>query len=870
MADIKQISVSASINTAQDNSSNTNIVTNISTSNVPTSTLASITPNTLTQTKNTELNVVVTNMGEESIPESTLFKRLDDTFGYSEQLIKAIAKVLADSAGTQDQVSAIVAKVLADSATISEVVSRVAQYYRTYTDATANAEQLQKTIAKVLADATTNSEVLSQLVDKTAQDTTTTSEQKVFQADKVLEDWVDATDDILGEANIDDDQYADVGKTLSDYATTSDQFDRTATFDRQFADTDTTTDLAQFAVDVSKLDTATTTEQRILAVDKTAQDQATTAEQAYLNPNKAAQETTTTSETTQFAADVNKVDQATTSETANKDIFPVAADQAVTAETFDRTVDFNRTVTDATTNAEQAQKSIESVLADTTTTSDLTTQLVDKAAQDTAVTSEQQVFQADKILEDSVDATDDVLGEANVDDDQYAQVDKTLADYATTSEQFDRTVDFNRTLLDNASLTNRNLIAYSEQFDNASWGKQGAITVTANAITAPDGELTADQIIDGGSGGSYLTKSAISYISGNTYTWSCYFKAGTATSAVILVYNTNFGAGTNNISTTFNLSSGTVTGSAAAASGIESIGDGWYRCWQSHPCAISHTTSHQLVRMNTVSGTFYAWGYQVEVGSAPTPYQPATTALPVLEQTTFAVQAVYQDTATTVETFTRAVDFNRDYADQAVNTDEVQKAFATVFAEITAITEAITQLIDKAAQENVATSEYRVFQTDKVLEDWVDATDDFDGATTTEDDQYAQVDKTLSDYATTSDLISTSAAYNRTITDTDTTADLVELTIQPAYQETVTSQEQLVKDVATSLSESKILSEVFAAATDKALSDNTNSSDTVTLVGALSKTETVSISETKTLAMQSYFATNDYVEAGYVGEYYTY
>ena len=40
----------------------------------------------------------------------------------------------------------------------------------------------------------------------------------------------------------------------------------------------------------------------------------------------------------------------------------------------------------------------------------------------------------------------------------------------------------------------RNLLTYSETFDNAGWGKLGGVTITPNTSTAPDGTLTADTL----------------------------------------------------------------------------------------------------------------------------------------------------------------------------------------------------------------------------------------------------------------------------------------------------------------------------------------------------------------------------------------
>ena len=115
----------------------------------------------------------------------------------------------------------------------------------------------------------------------------------------------------------------------------------------------------------------------------------------------------------------------------------------------------------------------------------------------------------------------------------------------------------------------------------------------------------------------------------------------------------------------------------------------------------------------------------------------------------------------------------------------------------------------------------------------IDATDDFFGAANLDYDQIATVNKNVVDYATNSETITTLTNFTR------------------------------------SVNESQILSEVFAAVTNKALSDITNSSDTVTLLTGPNKRETVATSQTISLTLQSYFS-QDYVELGYTGETYTY
>jgi hypothetical protein len=157
----------------------------------------------------------------------------------------------------------------------------------------------------------------------------------------------------------------------------------------------------------------------------------------------------------------------------------------------------------------------------------------------------------------------------------------------------------------------------------------------------------------------------------------------------------------------------------------------------------------------------------------------------------------------------------------------------------------------KPVEETALTSELQTFDTNKrpldvtttsetvgkdattELTELVDATDDFFGAATAGDDEYFTFDKVLVEHLTNSDITTTLADFNR------------------------------------SVNESQILSEVFAAVTNKALSDISNSSDTVTLLTAPAKLESVSTSQTISLTLQSYFS-EDYAQLGYTGETYTY
>ena len=116
------------------------------------------------------------------------------------------------------------------------------------------------------------------------------------------------------------------------------------------------------------------------------------------------------------------------------------------------------------------------------------------------------------------------------------------------------------TSLLNNSGVNKNLLLYSEQFDNAVYVFANG-TVTPNTVIAPDGTTTADTLTQTGTGGNLLFMgghSAVVFAAGNTYTYSYYAKAGTYDKLYILLYGSYFNNNGANIAAVFNLTSGTV------------------------------------------------------------------------------------------------------------------------------------------------------------------------------------------------------------------------------------------------------------------------------------------------------------------------
>lgn len=179
-----------------------------------------------------------------------------------------------------------------------------------------------------------------------------------------------------------------------------------------------------------------------------------------------------------------------------------------------------------------------------------------------------------------------------------------------------------------------NVLLHTAAIDDVVWGKFNLNTsgtpAWVNVLTAPDGTLTADRIIEDTSTTSHGIAQNTTIAANVTITVSAFVKAN-GRNIAITAYTASHG-----LRATFNLSTLAITNGSYGSStytgaSIVDVGNGWYRVSVSG--IASSTEANPVIGINTASGTtlfytgdgssgFYLWGVQTEAGSFATSYIP--------------------------------------------------------------------------------------------------------------------------------------------------------------------------------------------------------------------------------------------------------
>ena len=165
----------------------------------------------------------------------------------------------------------------------------------------------------------------------------------------------------------------------------------------------------------------------------------------------------------------------------------------------------------------------------------------------------------------------------------------------------------------------KNLVTYSQ--DLTQWTKffdtVAPTVTTSTAISAPNFNVGITSFTANNSVAWLTSPNSIAVNAGNNYVFSVYAHADTQSSFSILLYASFYTTVSSpNVTVSYNLANQTMVNGGGAlvnSYGMDSIGNGWYRCWMNATCTKSGIGgNHQYIRTGYVSGNMYFWGYQIE------------------------------------------------------------------------------------------------------------------------------------------------------------------------------------------------------------------------------------------------------------------
>ncbi len=191
--------------------------------------------------------------------------------------------------------------------------------------------------------------------------------------------------------------------------------------------------------------------------------------------------------------------------------------------------------------------------------------------------------------------------------------------------------------------TVKNLLGFSEAFDNAAWTKTNAsVTANTTATAAPNGTFTADKLVSAASTSTQLVQQAPTTINTTPSTYSIYVKAAEYTFVRV---RASEGSPFNravfidvNLTTGATVRTNAVNSAVLNSSSVTDVGNGWYRIAINFTLGGSATTTVCQAYLNNGTDSFnitgngtsgiYIWGAQLSDSASLDTYVNNPVAAP--------------------------------------------------------------------------------------------------------------------------------------------------------------------------------------------------------------------------------------------------
>lgn len=307
----------------------------------------------------------------------------------------------------------------------------------------------------------------------------------IVDFNRLFSDLVVGTDDVLGEANLDDDQTAFFNKSVVNSYITTDEVNTLLSFVRLYTETNNILD-NDYSFSLS------TVYQEL----NTIQDQ-----NIALSTAKPVQNIYSASDE-YFAVDLNVAifevvtADGTDASTLNETIFRIDPQISSAADLVVTTTDFNREYLDTYQTSSDIDFNIQPVVLDAQSISDNNYFDVLAVYQETQIVRDEPQTVADynRLFTDLVLATDDVLGEANLDDDQTAFFNKAVINSYSIQDNVSPVLNFVREIADTQQLNDLVSFAGSKALLNTQSIADTA-TSTWDITRAENESLTMSQTV---------------------------------------------------------------------------------------------------------------------------------------------------------------------------------------------------------------------------------------------------------------------------------------------------------------------------------------------------------------------------------------
>jgi hypothetical protein len=188
--------------------------------------------------------------------------------------------------------------------------------------------------------------------------------------------------------------------------------------------------------------------------------------------------------------------------------------------------------------------------------------------------------------------------------------------------------------------TRKNLLGFTQEFDNAGWTKSNA-TVSANVAVDPQGFMTADKLVANTSNTSHYAFQSVAVVSGTTYTFSVNAKAGEYSRMSIGRGTATGGLPTSGAGWYIDLSTGAIVGTPSWTVSVQPAGSGYFRVSGTFTATATSAGDGPAIYLQDNTGASFAgdgtsgifiWGAQLSDSASVDPYvynpgaAPASTA----------------------------------------------------------------------------------------------------------------------------------------------------------------------------------------------------------------------------------------------------